>query len=168
MATALEVVRGISQVMANSYDGARDKDCEPIKTGLKREEKEWHLRDRRVIDGFKLKLQGNHLILNYHSECLTSEHHDKKFEENMEKTLEEYRTKLNKTMPEGPYRFEESELSENLSQPYIRAVMSSNYGRSKMPQSLVKAFDGIKENAKFTDKMYEETGEPKTFKDFLK
>ena len=89
MATALEVVRGISQVMANSYDGARDKDCEPIKTGLKREEKEWHLRDRRVIDGFKLKLQGNHLILNYHSECLTSEHHDKKFEENMEKTLEE-------------------------------------------------------------------------------
>ena len=85
MATALEVVRGISQVMANSYDGARDKDCEPIKTGLKREEKEWHLRDRRVIDGFKLKLQGNHLILNYHSECLTSEHHDKKFEENMER-----------------------------------------------------------------------------------
>lgn len=86
----------------------------------------------------------------------------------MEKTLEEYRTKLNKTMPEGPYRFEESELSENLSQPYIRAVMSSNYGRSKMPQSLVKAFDSVKENAKFTDKMYEETGEPKTFKDFLK
>lgn len=87
--------------------------------------------------------------------------------DDMDKTLEEYRTKLHKTMPEGPYQFEESELAENLSQPYIRAVMSSNYGRSKMPQSLVKAFDSVKENAKFTDKMYEES-EPKTFSDFLK
>lgn len=89
MATALEVVRGISQVMANSYDGAHDKEGEPVKVGLKREEKEWHLRDRRVIDGFKLKLQGNKLILNYHSECLVKEQHDKKFEENLEKTVNE-------------------------------------------------------------------------------
>ena len=82
----------------------------------------------------------------------------------MDKTLEEYRAKLNKTMPEGPYQFEESELAENLSQPYIRAVMSSNYGRSKMPQALVEAFDAIKENEKFTKNMYEE----KSFEDFMK
>ena len=85
----------------------------------------------------------------------------------MDKSLEEYRTKLSKTMPDGPYQFSEEELSENLSQPYIRAVMSSNYGRSKMPQSLVEAFDNVKGNDKFTSKMYEET-EPKTFEDFMK
>ena len=84
----------------------------------------------------------------------------------MDKTLEEYRAKLNKTMPDGPYQFEESELAENLSQPYIRAVMSSNYGRSKMPQALVEAFDAIKENEKFTKNMYEE--KEKSFEDFMK
>ena len=71
-------------------------------------------------------------------------------------TLEEYRAKLHKTMPDGPYQFPADELSENLSQPYIRAVMSSNYGRSKMPRELVEAFDNIKDNAKFTQNMYEE------------
>ena len=89
-----------------------------------------------------------------------------KMTEGLQSTLEEYRAKLNKTMPEGPYQFTEEELSENLSQPYIRAVMSSNYGRSKMPQSLVEAFDSVKENAKFTDNMYEET-ETKSFEDFM-
>jgi hypothetical protein len=89
MATALEVVRGISQVMANAHDGAHDKEGNPVKTGLKREEKEWNLRDRRVIDGFKLKLQGENLILTYHSECLMKDHHDKKFEEEIERTISE-------------------------------------------------------------------------------
>ena len=89
MATALEVVRGISQVMANTYDGALDKDDEPVKAGLKREEKEWNLRDRRVIDGFKLKLQGEHLILTYHSECLMKDAHDKKYDEKLERTVNE-------------------------------------------------------------------------------
>ena len=86
-----------------------------------------------------------------------------KLTEGIEKTLEEYREKLNKTMPDGPYQFPAEELGKNLSQPYIRAVMSSNYGREKMPQELVEAFDAVKENAKFTEKMYEE----KTFTDFF-
>ena len=30
MATALEIVRGISQVLANSYDGALDENGDPI------------------------------------------------------------------------------------------------------------------------------------------
>ena len=87
-----------------------------------------------------------------------------KLNEGIEKTLEEYREKLHKTMPDGPYQFPAEELGKNLSQPYIRAVMSSNYGRSKMPQELVEAFDAVSDNAKFTDKMYEE----KSFSDFLK
>ena len=38
MATTLEIVNGISQVLANTYDGALDENGEPVKIGLKREE----------------------------------------------------------------------------------------------------------------------------------
>ena len=38
MASVLEIVNGISQVLANSYDGTTDEDGEPVKIGLKREE----------------------------------------------------------------------------------------------------------------------------------
>ncbi len=54
MADVLEIVRGISQVMANAYDGAMDENGEPIKIGLKREE-EVAITDKRVMDGFKFR-----------------------------------------------------------------------------------------------------------------
>ena len=38
MAEVLDIVRGISQVMANTHDGALDENGEPVKIGLKREE----------------------------------------------------------------------------------------------------------------------------------
>ena len=38
MATTLEILDGISQVLANSYDGAQDDSGESIKIGLRREE----------------------------------------------------------------------------------------------------------------------------------
>ena len=34
MATTLEIVNAISQVLANSYDGALDESGEPVKIGL--------------------------------------------------------------------------------------------------------------------------------------
>ena len=40
MAKTLEIIRGISQAMANNYDGATDQDGERVKIGLKREEGE--------------------------------------------------------------------------------------------------------------------------------
>ena len=49
MATTMEIVNGISQVMANSYDGALDEKGEPIKVGLKREEGH-PINDSRVMD----------------------------------------------------------------------------------------------------------------------
>ena len=33
MATTLEIINGISQVLANSYDGALDEKNEPVKIG---------------------------------------------------------------------------------------------------------------------------------------
>ena len=38
MATTLEIINGISQVLANTYDGALDESGEPVKIGLRREE----------------------------------------------------------------------------------------------------------------------------------
>lgn len=88
MTTALEVVKGISQVIANSYDGALDQEDKPVKVGLKRE-KEYKLTDRRIVDGFKVKLQGDNLVLLYHSECLTKEVHNKRLEEDIKSTISE-------------------------------------------------------------------------------
>lgn len=69
-ATVLEIIQGLSQVMANSYDGAVDQEGNKKETGLKRDE-EVAIRDKRVIDGFKVKLHGaNKLCIMYTTEVL--------------------------------------------------------------------------------------------------
>lgn len=70
MATVLEIIQGLSQVAANSYDGARDEDGNIKETGLQRD-KEVEIRDKRVVDGFKMKLHGgNKLCITYTTEVL--------------------------------------------------------------------------------------------------
>jgi hypothetical protein len=70
MATVLEIIQGLSQVAANSYDGAKDEDGQIKQTGLQRD-KEVSIRDKRVIDGFKIKLHGgNKLCVTYTTEVL--------------------------------------------------------------------------------------------------
>lgn len=70
MATVMEIIQGLSQVAANSYDGAKDEDGKKKETGLKRDE-EVAIRDKRVIDGFKMKLHsGNKLCVSYTTEVL--------------------------------------------------------------------------------------------------
>ena len=73
MATTLEIINGISQVLANKYDGALGENDEPIKIGLKREEGD-PLVDSRVIDGFGVKFEaGNCLCVTYSSEIKLKE-----------------------------------------------------------------------------------------------
>ena len=60
MATTLEIINGISQVLSNTYDGATDASGEPIKIGLRREEGD-PLIDDRVIDGFGAGVHGDRL-----------------------------------------------------------------------------------------------------------
>ena len=68
MATTLEIINGISQVLSKGYDGALDENDEPLKVGLKREEGN-PLVDSRVIDGFGVKFEsGNCLCITYSSE----------------------------------------------------------------------------------------------------
>tara|TARA_R100000808_G_scaffold11570_2_gene29566 strand:- start:903 stop:1436 length:534 start_codon:yes stop_codon:yes gene_type:complete len=87
MATTLEIVRGISQVMANSYDGALDDKGEPIKVGLKREEGN-PITDSRVMDGFKISFHGPQLCIHYHSEIKLKDVYANGFESDLEQMIE--------------------------------------------------------------------------------
>ena len=96
MATALEIVRGISQVMANSHDGAIDEDGDKIKIGLNREEGN-SITDSRVIDGFGYTIAGNRLRLSYHTNVkLTDVHNNNKFEGEMESMLNKVKNFITK------------------------------------------------------------------------
>jgi hypothetical protein len=78
----MEIVRGISQVMANSHDGALDDKGEPIKVGLKREDGDPIL-DSRVMDGFKVSFYGSQLCIHYHSELKLKDVYAKGFEDDL-------------------------------------------------------------------------------------
>jgi len=90
MATTLEVIRGISQALAYAYDGGHDArytdDGEAHTVGLKREEGD-PLLDKRVMDGFKVKLSGDKLCIHYHSEVQLKDVHDRNFESDLEKMI---------------------------------------------------------------------------------
>jgi hypothetical protein len=88
MATTMEIVRGISQVMANSHDGALDDKGEPIKVGLKREEGN-PLIDSRVMDGFKVSFYGDQLCIHYHSETKLKDIYANGFESDLEQMIED-------------------------------------------------------------------------------
>ena len=89
MATNLEIIRGIGQASANSYDGALDDKGEPIKIGLHREVDNV-VTDSRTMDGFKVKMQGNMLICTYHCEMKIKDVHDKDFENNIAQYFKDY------------------------------------------------------------------------------
>ena len=72
MATTLEIINGISQVLAKGYDGALDENGEPLKVGLKREEGN-PLIDPRVVDGFGVKFESNCICITYSSEVKLKE-----------------------------------------------------------------------------------------------
>ncbi len=95
MADVLEIVRGISQVMANAYDGAVDENGEPIKIGLKREE-DVAITDKRVMDGFKVQMSGDSLVIKYHGEVTMKEAKDKGFESDLEQMMSDISSFLKK------------------------------------------------------------------------
>ena len=75
---ALEVFRGISQAMGYAYDGATDEDGKPNEIGLRRDVKNPTTQSRQGdMDGFGVKMYGNKLIVNYHSEAPMPEVHKK-------------------------------------------------------------------------------------------
>ena len=95
MATTLEIVNAISQVLSNSYDGALDESGDPIKIGLRREEGN-PLLDSRIIDGFGAQVSGDRLHIKYHSEIPLREVHSNGFEGEMESMVEKVKSFIQK------------------------------------------------------------------------
>lgn len=87
MATTIDIMKGISQVMSSSYDGALDTDGNPVTAGLKREEGN-PLIDSRVNDGFSVSMRGsNKLCILYHVEMKIKDVHANDFESDIESAI---------------------------------------------------------------------------------
>lgn len=98
MAELMDVIKGISQVMAQTYDGATDKDGKAIKTGLRREEvPAFTSCECRLLDGFRARVTHHAakdgsfpcLIMSYHSELKLEEAHSPKLGEQVEEHIAE-------------------------------------------------------------------------------
>jgi len=96
MATTIEILNGISQVMANAHDGALDEKGEPLSIGLAREDGE-PLVDKRVMDGFSVKMHaGNKLCIYYHTELPIKHVHANDFESDIKSKLRKVKSFLQK------------------------------------------------------------------------
>ena len=93
--TTLEIINGISQVLANAYDGALNEKGEPLKIGLRREEGD-PLRDDRIIDGFGATIQGDRLHISYHCEPLLKEVHSGSFEKETDTVVNKVKSFIQK------------------------------------------------------------------------
>ena len=88
----LEIIQGLAQAAANTYDGGHDErfslDGQVRKVGLKREEG-CPIMDSRVNDGFSVKFYGNKICINYQSDIRLKEVHGGKFEQDIVRQLNE-------------------------------------------------------------------------------
>lgn len=98
--TTLEIIQGLSQAVANAYDGVHDErytlDGQVRKVGLRREEG-CPLMDKRVNDGFSVKFYGNKICINYQSDIqLKQIYNTKDFEGDIVRQIEEVKKFLQK------------------------------------------------------------------------
>jgi hypothetical protein len=96
----LEIIRGIAQAAANSYDGAHDEkysyDGEARKVGLNREEGDIII-DSRKLDGFSVRFEGPMLYIHYHGEIKVKDVHNvNKFESEIEAKINDVAKYLKK------------------------------------------------------------------------
>ena len=83
-----EIIKNIAQAASNiTYDGATDENYESHQVGLRREEGNPIL-DSRNIDGFKVRMAGNNLIVSYSVETKLSEVYATKLEQEMDQVID--------------------------------------------------------------------------------
>lgn len=92
--TMLDIIGGISQVLANSkdtYTGYDPFDQHPKKekAGLNREEGNPLKDSRQLFDGFSCKIHGDQLMVTYQTDVLMRNVHQNGFERDVEKKLAE-------------------------------------------------------------------------------
>ena len=88
MASVMEIVSGLSNAISNTHDGALDENGDPIKFGLRRE-KEVPITDKRVMDGFSIRLEGNKMCVYYNGEVTMKEVQAPGFEEEIKSIVTE-------------------------------------------------------------------------------
>tara|TARA_X000001388_G_scaffold46918_1_gene33532 strand:- start:400 stop:948 length:549 start_codon:yes stop_codon:yes gene_type:complete len=95
----LDIIQGLAQAAANAYDGAHDErfslDGQARNVGLRREEG-CPIIDKRVNDGFSVKFYGNKMVINYQSDIRLKEVYGGKFEQEMQRMLNEVKKFLQK------------------------------------------------------------------------
>ena len=95
----LEIIQGLAQAAANGWDGGHDErytlDGQVRKIGLAREEG-CPIMDKRVMDGFGVKFYADCICINYQSDVPLKECHDPKFEQGIERMLNEVKKFLQK------------------------------------------------------------------------
>ena len=91
----LEMIQGLAQAAADCYDGATDADGQPLDIGLKRE-KGHTVMDSRRIDGFKVRVEGTHALITYHSEIMLREVYATDLEQELEQTMADIAKHLKK------------------------------------------------------------------------
>jgi len=88
----LEIIQGLAQAAACSYDGSHDEryshNGEAYKVGLQREEGHPIL-DSRVVDGFSVKFYADSVCINYQSDVRLQDVKDKDYEQEVERMLNE-------------------------------------------------------------------------------
>jgi hypothetical protein len=82
MATVYEIIQGINQAAANAYDGS------DAKVGLDREQGDLIL-DRRIIDGFKVRIMGPILRITYQAEVRLKDVKSNGFEDSIVSKLKD-------------------------------------------------------------------------------
>ena len=97
--STLEIIQGLAQAAANAYDGAHDErftlDGQVKKVGLRREEG-CPIMDKRVNDGFSVKFYADSMIINYQSDTRLKDVQDPKYEQEVERMLNEVKKFLQK------------------------------------------------------------------------
>lgn len=88
--TVYEVIKGIFEAINNKHHGAIDENGELVQIGLKREDQP--INDQKVLDGFGVALHGNLLLLRYHSFEPIRDLHEKKFEREVERRLQDIKS----------------------------------------------------------------------------
>ena len=78
----MEIIKGIQQAAANGFDGGKPVD------GLGRSEPT-PITDRRVMDGFGVRVQGDTLVVNYHQEIPLAKSQPNRLQSDCDQTLED-------------------------------------------------------------------------------
>lgn len=97
-ATILDVLKGISQVMANTRDDniGIHGDGKPTETGALQREEEVSIHDPRVMDGFSVKITGDRLQITYNVRERMNNIASPQFKKNIQGTLSEISSYIKK------------------------------------------------------------------------